>query len=485
MEKKQRTPSFGYRILKSTTFVLVSDYIVYAVNFIRGIILARLLTPEVFGVMALAEFFRSLFGQPAGIGFDQALIQRRENVEVAYNGYYLIINGLTLAAFMLTLGFRNLFLAHYDPQVYSVLVVLMGLLFFQTLGSTHITYLRKNLAFGRISIIVIASSLLAFGISVYGALQGWGVWSLVSIGAVTTVTITVLGWILSPWRFEWRFDWSVSRSILAFGGVILVGNFFAFLTSQFDDFLVGQFTSMAMLGYYTKAYGLAQQPLALFSQVINKVAGPLIAEIQHDTSKLSRSFNLTVGFVFKGSLLMGLILFLWTPEIVTLLIGDQWLPMVPLLRGLMVYLITQPVWELAGSLFTFIGKPKIFVFGQAIQAVLLMVCGWIIVQQTGAWGISILVSSIVVVITFLFFLHASRYVRIDWWNVFLAPIIATVIAGLISYPLVSMLTAMSIAFWISVALIPTTLFLLSLFLLQKKSIQSDVMLLREVIRKNR
>ncbi|NTV31258.1 oligosaccharide flippase family protein [candidate division WWE3 bacterium] len=476
-------PAFGYMILRGTALVVVSDYLVYALNFVRGIILARLLAPEFFGLMAMAEFFRSMLGQSAGIGFDQALIQRQEKLEVAYNGYYLMINILTIISFIVTLSLRQVFLHFYDPLMYKVLVVLMGLLVIQTLSSTHITYLRKNLSFGRISIIILVSSLLAFVVSVYGAMHEWGVWSLVSVTASTTIGISVLGWILCPWKLTWKFDRDVNKSLLTFGGMVLLGNFFAFLMSQFDDFLVGQYTTFVILGYYSKAYGLAQQPLALFSQVINKISGPLIATVQNDHSKLSKSMNLTIGSVFKGTIFLGMVLFMWAPQITSLLIGEQWLPMVPLLRGLIVYLIAQPIWDLVGSLFTYIGKPQIYVLGQAIQAIMLIVLGWITVRNFGAYGMSIIVSIIVLSITILFLIRAASFIQIDWWNTFFAPIIAVFLSAFGSWYLITPLDQNSIIFWIGIAIIPTCLYVALLFLLQGKSLRDDFNLLLNVARK--
>ena len=78
------------KAIRGAAYTVTSDYIVYAVNFIRGVILARILAPEIFGIFALANFYQGLFGRPNQIGLDQAVIQRKENLEEAYNGHLLI-----------------------------------------------------------------------------------------------------------------------------------------------------------------------------------------------------------------------------------------------------------------------------------------------------------------------------------------------------------------------------------------------------------
>jgi len=475
----------GQKAVTGTIYTLVADYFVYGLNFVRGIILARLLAPELFGILALADFFRNLFGQPKQIGFDEAVIQRQDRLEEAFNGHFLF-NLATVGVSFVVASIAAPFLARfYDERVVWVTFALMGVLLLQGLGATQITYLRKNLAFRHLNIASAGASVVAFGVSVYLALQGYGIWALVSVVAVFEAVNLLIIWWLSPWRPGLKLNRDVNRDILKFGVTVWVGGFLGFVMLQFDDFLVGQFAGLATLGFYSKAYHLAQQPLGLFSQVVNKIAGPVIAEIRNQPEKLERGMNLVLGLTFKATIFVGMILFIWASEIIVLLIGEKWLPMVPMFRGLIFYLIARPIWEIMSTFFTYRGDPATYVKGQAAQAILLVTIGTAAVYQWGGVGAAVVVSGIVAIVTTF---YLTRYIgtkmKLEWRHNFIIPAIAVFASGLTSQLVINKWLVSGWLFWPGIVLIPALIYLSLLLLLQGKRISLDMRFLLKVARRN-
>lgn len=471
----------GRKAIFGTFYTLIGDYLVYVINFIRGIILARLLLPEMFGILKMAEFFSGVFGQPNNIGFDQAVIQRQDKLTEAFNGH-LLLNIITAGlGILIALIAGPILLKFYDPQVVWVLWVLMGILFIQAVSSTPGVYLRKNFYFDRLSIAQIIGSIVAFGISIYLAKLGFGVWALVSVFASMEAVKLILLWLFTPWQPSLKINWQINKQILIFGGTIWVAGLFSFIMLQFDDFLVGQFAGMIQLGFYAKAYSLAQQPLGLFSQVINKVAGPVIAELKDDREKLERTFNLILGLVYKGTIFIGMVLFIWAPQIVVLLIGEKWLPMIPMFRGLILYLVAQPIWDIVGSFLTFTGRPKIFAQGQALQAILLMVLGTVIVFQWGGIGAALTVSSILLTITiFYLWRYIGQSIWVNWKDGFVLPTLAIVLTGVISHWFIGSFLSPGLSFWFGVLLMPALVYLSLIILFQGQKVKNDVLFLHRV-----
>jgi O-antigen/teichoic acid export membrane protein len=325
---------------------------------------------------------------------------------------------------------------------------------------------------------------VSFLVSLYLAYQGYGLWSLISVQGIAVLVSSITQWGISGWWFTWTIDKKVIKEIAVFSSVIWIAGLFAFIMLQFDDFLVGQFAGLTMLGFYAKAYSLAKQPLGLFSQVANKVAGPAIAAVSDQPEKLTRGFNLVTGLVFKGTLLFGVILFLWAPELIQALIGDTWLPSVPLLRGLVLYLIVQPIWDLMSSLFTYTNRTKIYVYGQISQAILLLTVGTFAVMWQGAIGAAVIVSAIISVTT-LFYLVAfvRKVVDIHWLDTFVYPLFAALFAAVGSSWIINNFFDSGLLFWVFIFVIPGIMYVSGLLVLQSQILRRDMNFLLEVLKR--
>ncbi|MBU1110078.1 oligosaccharide flippase family protein [Patescibacteria group bacterium] len=467
--------NIGKKAVVGTIYTLTGDYLGYVINFIRGIILARLLAPELFGIFAMADFYQSLFGQPNQIGLDQAVIQRKDKLEEAYNGHLLIKLISAGVSLILAVAAAPILFKFYDHRIVWALYGLMSVVLLQSLSATQTTYLRKHFAFKKISLIQIVSALITFGVSIYLAWAGYGVWALVSVHVVMAVVTLLLQWLASPWRPTRKLDKNVNREMLGFGITIWVGGIFSFVMLQFDDFLVGQFAGILTLGFYAKAYSLAQHPLGLFAQAVNNVAAPLIAEVKNAPEKLEKAMNLMLGLVYKGTVFVGMIFFIWSPQIITLLIGEKWLPAVPFLRGLIIYLLTRPLWDIVGTFLTYTNRPRLFVKGQAVQALGLVLAGTGAVYKFGGAGAALSVSSILFLTTVYYLIkHVGSTVRVDWKNIFILPTLAMMSSGFLSWQLIKLWFNEGIIFWFVLCFLPLTLYVLMLLLLQRRVLVQDV-----------
>lgn len=306
-------------------------------NFIVTIVLARLLTPEDFGLVAMVMVFFELSSSfiQSGIGF--ALI-REKTITDADKSTAFIFNFLTALVF-----YGLLFLAapaiaaFFQQPVLTNIVRVMGLnLIVGSLALVQHAEFTHRIDFKTQTKVRLVGVLVSGACAVGMAFSGFGVWSLVARIGIMELSTTVLFWVLNPWKIAFYFSRQSFRKLFGFGSVILAEALIDKFFRQLVQVLIGKFFSAATLGFFTQANTFCNMAATNFLQTIQRVTYPVLAKLQGDRVKLKDGYRRLISMssfvIIPVMVLMGVI----AEPLLTTVVGEKWLPSVPFLRLLCI-----------------------------------------------------------------------------------------------------------------------------------------------------
>ncbi len=244
---------------------------------------------------------------------------------------------------------------------------------------------------------------------------------------------------------------------------------------EFDDLWTLRYLGDTALGYYSRAYTFATYPRRVLAGPVNQVAGGTYAELKSERKRLSQAFFRTNALLVRSGFLMAGLLALIAPELIAILLGEKWMPMLQAFRLMLVYTLLDPIKMTVGDLFVAVGRPELVLRVRLGQLVVMIVGLFALGTRYGIAGVALAVDAMVVVGIVVLLWQARRYVDYSGRQLFLAPTLALALglaAGLGATALLGSIFASSV--W--TATIKTVAFLLAyapvLFVLERPLIRS-------------
>lgn len=325
------------------------------------IVLARLLTPEDFGVIAMLALFVGLAGIFIDSGFSSALIQR-QSTTLADESTVFFFNLMMGTVVALLLCFLAPFISTFFKQpILQFLTYAMAFnLFLNAFGSIHTTLLTKEMNLAVIAKVGAAASAISGLLAILLAYQGFGVWSLVAQTIAASVISVSLLWLWHPWRPVWAFNVASLRSFFVFGGYEMAANLTDVFSTNLYLILIGKLFSARDVGLYDRAQKTQQLPIVLMTAIINRVVYVAFASASADKDKLVRGLRKAqaLAMFLNTPLLLGMIL-LAKPLILTLM-GEQWGDCVPVFQVLGLAGLLWPMHLLNLSLLKAQGRSDLY-----------------------------------------------------------------------------------------------------------------------------
>ena len=309
-------------------------------------ILARLLSPEDFGIMAIVMTFMAaslIFGD---LGLSSAIVQKRQIREITLSTslWLCILAGFIL--FIIMLNCAQLISRFFRKEIIAPLIMTISIKFIiDSFGIVHETLLRKDLLFKRIAFVEISETVFYGASSVIFALNGFGVWSLVFGYLLGSLIRTICLWGACSWRPALRFNLSSFGEIFYFARNVLGFKIVNYLTTNLDRLIIGRILGSVALGYYSMAYNISNLPREKLSSIVNRVGFPAFSKIQNDKIQLRNAYLkiITYAAIIVFPLLSGLIIL--CPEFVRVVFTQKWSAMVVPLQylclGAMFFSITS------------------------------------------------------------------------------------------------------------------------------------------------
>lgn len=337
-------------------------------------VLARILAPEDFGLVAFALVFIVYTETIGDLGTGTALIHWKDREEDAARVTFWINLGMGCVWFTAMVWLAPAIAAFFrNPEAEGILRALAWSFPLKALGNTHDALLQRRLRFRARALPELGQAVAKAGIAVPLAVAGLGVWSLVWGQLVSLVLWTCLLWAVLPWRPGPALPMDMLRSMLGYGRKIVAVNVIAAVVHHADLVIVGRMLGAAALGFYQLAYRIPELTVMLLVRVASRVLFPAFSRLHAagGRSELKAGYLTALRYVAVLALPAAAGLVLLAEPLTLTVFGDAWAPSIPILQALAVYMGLRALGTNAGDLLKASGRPGLLaVLGLAKAAVL-------------------------------------------------------------------------------------------------------------------
>ncbi len=451
---------------------------------VRTVILARLLLPADFGLLGISLATIGSLQSITHLGIGPALIQRREVDAPVLNTVWVlsILRGLLLCLILvLSAPYAASFFK--EPRVIPIIRFLALNQFLIGLQSIGVFLLEKELDFKRRSLFNLLAGVFTTMVSVIAAFILGNVWALVWGELAGGAIRLVLSYHFHPFRPRFDLNFRIARELFSYGRHIFVFQIILYLLLQGDDLIVGRFLGPVALGYYTLAYQLACLPATMISGSISGVTFPAYAKLQDSVDDLRTAYLRTIRLVGFLTIPAAGFLFIFATEIISVVFGPRWLPMVPVMRALCFFGVFRSLNTTFGALFQGIGKPdllKKITFWQLVWfAAIVYPC----LTHLGFVGIAVAITSASLFAALLASRGLKRWVQVGLTTVLgslAGPLISGLLVGAGGYAAARLFNLASVFPLVAVFLGYCVLYLVSIRIINRGLFQEVQSLVRQV-----
>lgn len=291
LEPAQLEGGRGARVFGGTRWLSGSQVLVQLLRIGVYLVLARLLDPSAFGLLAMALVVTNFLDVFRDLGTRSAIIQRRDVPGPFASSMFFFNAGLGALLTVAVVAVAPAVAAAYgDPDVAPVLQVMGLAIVIASVGLVQQGLLYRTMAYRRVAAVQIGSALAQAVTSLTLAVLGFGVWALVAGVVANAAGTTLAAWAGSPWRPNLHFRWADVRSVWGFSLNLSASQLFSFLVGNFDKAILGRALGAAPLGVYTLAQRIVLYPIRSMVQVLQEVLFPALSRIQDDDEAIGRGY---------------------------------------------------------------------------------------------------------------------------------------------------------------------------------------------------
>ncbi len=297
-------------------------------------VMARLLEPKTFGLVAMAGVVLKFGSYFAQMGMGQALIQKKElsndDIRAAFTSS-IIMSGLFLMLTWLLAPYAVLIFDH--PEVIPIIKVMAVSFVLTGISTTSLALIRRNLKFKSLAVIEIVSYIISYaGVGILFAILGYGVWSLVFASLSQALLSGLFSYFVIRHNLLPLFSWKKYKPLFFFGSRVSVISFFEFLGTNLDTLFIGRMLGAGKLGLYNRAFMVVNLPMQYLTFSISRVLFPSLSRIQNDKEKLRKIYLNSISVI--GFLLFSVCfgISVAAEQIVIVILGEKWIAAVPVLQ---------------------------------------------------------------------------------------------------------------------------------------------------------
>jgi O-antigen/teichoic acid export membrane protein len=380
--------------------VIGGQGIQFAVVMLRTAILARLLDPADFGVIAMVSVVLNFAMIFKDAGFSIATIQRPKITHEQISNMFWLnllasvgVGGAVLAASPFVAWFYSVPELTRITAALSLSVVLNGMVM------QHQALLQRHMKFGILTGLQSFSHVVSLFVSIVLACRGWQYWSLVVGTLAYSITSVSLIFLACPWIPGRMTRRAGVREIVSFGGYLSIFNLVNYFARNADNLLIGKFSGASSLGLYNRAYQILLLPISLISGPLSGVAIPALSKLSQDTPRMLRHYlQLLYLLSMTGGIIAGMA-YLAREEIVLLLLGKQWMEVASIFRFLALGAMLQPIYNTQSWLHLAMGRAD-RVMRWGMVGTPLIVAAFAIGIAWGLQGVAVSFSLVMLPVTF-------------------------------------------------------------------------------------
>ena len=361
----------------------------YLIGLPTTAVLARLLTPSVYGLIGMVATLTALLDVAAGGGLSFATVQRPTLTRVEVDTLFWTNTSVGMLLWIVCVlggpGLQWFYGAEELPRIAAALG--LGFLF-SGLALQPSALLQRQMRFRDVFVVEIVGQGCGAILGVVLALKGFSYWALVGQTLAAQAVRCAILFRVSKYRPGRPRLTPETRAILTFSGGLAASGFVIYISRNLDNILVGRFWGATELGFYTRAYFLMTLPSLMGTGILAPVMVSSLSALQHQPDRFARAYREAVRTISFIGLPLAAGLLVTAPEAVRLVYGPKWLPVVPMLTWLSVAGITQPLYNTSGWLFIARGKvAEMFLMNCA--GALLLSLGFAVGVRWGGAGVAV------------------------------------------------------------------------------------------------
>ncbi|MCI1778688.1 MAG: lipopolysaccharide biosynthesis protein [Bacteroidales bacterium] len=359
------------QLISGVAYTAFSKYFGMGISLLVTAILARLISPSDFGIVAIATVIIAFFGVLGDLGIAPAVIQKKELSVKELSDIFSFTLWIGLIISICFFSFSGAVADYYKSSVLKPICRLLSvILFFNAADIVPNALLMKNKEFRFIAWRTVIIQFAGGTVSVIAAFSGAGLYALLINPIFSSIMVFVVSYMKYPQKVRSSWGLSSIKKIFSYSFYQFLFNIINFFSRNLDKLLIGKYMGMSLLGYYEKSYRLMMLPLQNITHVITPVMHPVLSDFQKDLKHLSWSYLKIVKLLAFIGIPLSVFLWFTSQEIILIVFGNQWMRAVPVFRILSITVGIQIVLSTSGSIFQAANDTKTLFFSGLLSAVL-------------------------------------------------------------------------------------------------------------------
>lgn len=311
----------------------IERFSVQGIQFVIGLILARILNPSDYGIIGMLAIFMAISQTLIDSGFSKALIQKQNRTETDFSTAFFFNIAVGIICYLiLFVSSPYVALFFKEPILESVLKVIALNLIFNSLAVVPVAKLSINVDFKTQSKASVVATILSGTIGVFLAYRGVGVWALVAQSVSHSLVNMLLLWFLLKWKPRWEFSLESFKNLFGYGGNVLVASIISTIYSNINTLVIGRFYTTKDLGFFTRAQQFPTFLSSNLTLIVQRVTFPILSKIQSDDNRLCVVYREYIKISSLGIFFLLVFLSSIANPLVDLLLTDKWIDSVIYLR---------------------------------------------------------------------------------------------------------------------------------------------------------
>jgi PST family polysaccharide transporter len=405
------------------------------VGFASIVFIARLLSPEEYGIAAMVAPVTAFVLLFQNLGLNQAVVQVKTLSPEHTNALFWINIGasIVIAAVLLAIAplvgwfYEDLRPAYLTAATAATIVV-------TGLNRQHMALMNRNMEFTRLSMLDVLAAVVTFAATLaaaYSLRSFWALWIGAFVGALFN---TALVWFLSPWRPSFRVSFAGTRGMLVFGANLTGFNIVNFFARNLDTVLIARAWGATAVGLYDRSYKLMMFPLQNINQPLGRVMLPALSRANNDPKRYRRMFLLSITALSLVSVPGVMVAAMLSDVVISVLLGPRWTEAAPIFLWLSIAAIGQPINNATGWLFISSGRTREMMYWGFFSSAA-MVAAFVIGLPWGPVGVAAAYACVQVAIIPPLYVWCTRGTPMTAADLY-AAMLPTLAGGLLTWPIV-------------------------------------------------
>ena len=361
--KNKTVKGMGWSALENVTRL--------GVTFVVSIVLARLLSPEEYGLIGILTIFIAIFNAIVDSGFTNALIRKQDATDTDYSTvfYTNLVLSVVLAAVLFFCA-KPISVFFERPELVSLTQVMSSVVIINALSIVQRVRTTKAIDFKTQTKITFISSIGSGVIGISMAYMGYGVWALVGQQILNQLLTTLFFWTYNKWIPKFVFSWASFKEMWTFGSKLLASRLIDTAWQEVYQVVIGKCYSPVTLGLFTRAKQFSDLCSANLTSVVQRVSYPVLSSIQDDRVRLKGAYQRVIKTTMLPTFVLMLGLAACAEPMIYVLIGEQWLECVPMLQIISTYGMLYPLHAINLNMLQVQGRSDLFLKLEIIKKII-------------------------------------------------------------------------------------------------------------------